>query len=209
MASSKILKLFIGIWGVEYTGISSKVLLENTGILVCFWYGFSTISIFVISFLLLPHPFLLSAFIWSPYETPQFNSGLRFLPWQLSPTILSDMSFLLLSNHLRFGLPILLFPGTAIISLSCLHILLLFWKPGEYWNLLIGIPGVEYTGIRFRQRAWTIPEYYPIFGAVFSLVYRINDTIRYVSSIHWSDTRYVSWYVSYHLFNTRYCGDRN
>ena len=40
-----------------------------------------------------------------------------------------------------------------------------------------------------------------------SLVYRINDTIRYVSSIHWSDTRYVSWYVSYHLFNTKYCGD--
>ena len=36
---------------------------------------------------------------------------------------------------------------------------------------------------------------------VTSLVYRINDTIRYVSSIHWYDTRYVSRYVSYHLSN--------
>ena len=33
-------------------------------------------------------------------------------------------------------------------------------------------------------------------------MYRINDTIRYVSSIHWSDTWYVSRYVSYHLLNT-------
>ena len=33
-------------------------------------------------------------------------------------------------------------------------------------------------------------------------MYRINDTIRYVSSIHWYDTRYVSRYVSYHLLNT-------
>ena len=32
-----------------------------------------------------------------------------FLPWQLS-----DKSFLMLSNHLRFGLPLVLFPGTSI-----------------------------------------------------------------------------------------------
>ena len=36
---------------------------------------------------------------------------------------------------------------------------------------------------------------------VYVLVLCIVSMIRYVSSIHWSDTRYVSWYVSYHLFN--------
>ena len=39
-------------------------------------------------------------------------------------------------------------------------------------------------------------------NVITSLVYRINDTIRYVSSIHWYDTRYVSRYVSYQLLNT-------
>ena len=35
--------------------------------------------------------------------------------------------------------------------------------------------------------------------------YRIDDMIRYVLSIHWSDTLYIS----YHLFNNKYCGDGN
>ena len=44
------------------------------------------------------------------YETPPFSQVLRVLPWQFS---LSDKSFLMMSNHLRFGL--LLLPGTSIV----------------------------------------------------------------------------------------------
>ena len=39
---------------------------------------------------------------------------------------LSDKSFLMLSNHLRFGLPLLLFPGNSITITLCQYILLLF-----------------------------------------------------------------------------------
>ena len=41
---------------------------------------------------------------------------------------LSDKSFLMLSNHLRFGLPLLLFPAPPSPSLSSLRIRLLFSK---------------------------------------------------------------------------------
>ena len=65
----------------------------------------------IVYILLLPHPFPLVYGVDGSYETPPFNSVLR----DSSPdNYLSDKSFLMLSNHLRFDLPLLLFPGTTI-----------------------------------------------------------------------------------------------
>ena len=58
--------------------------------------------------LLLPLPFPLLCGVDVSYETPP--SGLALPPL----TIFSDKSFLMLSNHLRFGLPLFLSPGTSI-----------------------------------------------------------------------------------------------
>ena len=50
-------------------------------------------------FLLLPHLFTLLCGVDVSYETPPFNQELSFLPR--------------LFNHLRFGIPLILFPGTS------------------------------------------------------------------------------------------------
>ena len=60
------------------------------------------------------------------YETPPFNL-----------TIFSDKSFLMLSNHLHFGLPLLLFPGTSIpISLLPTYLSSLLNTCPYHFNLL-------------------------------------------------------------------------
>ena len=81
--------------------------------------------------LLLPLPLPLLCGVDVSYDTPPFSPVLRFLPGQS----LSDKSFLMLSNHLRVGLPLLLFPGTSIPSLSCLRIHFLF-SIHAHFNLL-------------------------------------------------------------------------
>ena len=62
--------------------------------------------------LLLPHLFSLLCEGGDSYETPPMNSVLRLIPWQFS--LGQVVLLLMLSNHLRFGLPLLLFPGTSI-----------------------------------------------------------------------------------------------
>ena len=62
-------------------------------------------------YLLLLHPFSLSCGVDVSYEKPPLNPVLRA---SYPDSFLSDKSFLMLSNHLRFGLPLLLFPGTSI-----------------------------------------------------------------------------------------------
>ena len=55
-----------------------------------------------------------------------FRKSLSVSPYLALPRLkgLSDKSFLVLSNHLRFGLALLLFPNTPSPSLFCPHILL-------------------------------------------------------------------------------------
>ena len=76
-----------------------------------------------------------NAIIISSASFSHFNVGSMCLVRRLhlarscasSPdNVLSDKSFLMLSNHLRFGLPLLLFPAPPSPSLSCLSTRLLF-----------------------------------------------------------------------------------
>ena len=62
--------------------------------------------------LLFPHPFPLLCVVDVSYETPPFK--LTRSNASSPDNSLSDKSFLMLSNHLRFGIPLLLFPGTSI-----------------------------------------------------------------------------------------------
>ena len=65
--------------------------------------------------LLLPHPYPLLCGAMFLNETSPFNSVLCFLPWQLSfRQVIPDVKTKTNKNHLRFGLPRLLFPGTSI-----------------------------------------------------------------------------------------------
>ena len=65
----------------------------------------------IISILLLPsHLFQLLCRVDDSYETPPLTRSCASSP----DNSFSDKSFLILSNHLRFGLPLLLFPGTSI-----------------------------------------------------------------------------------------------
>ena len=60
--------------------------------------------------ILLPHPFPLLCGFDVSYETPHLTRSCASSP----DSPLSDKSFLMLSNNLRFCLPILLFPGNSI-----------------------------------------------------------------------------------------------
>ena len=62
---------------------------------------------------------------------------------------LSDKSFLMLSNHLHFGLPILLFPSHPSPSLSCPH------------SLLFSIPA---HGYHFNRLSCTFFDISPTFA---------------------------------------------
>ena len=114
--------------------------LASSGRLVYMWISYAVSGLFIYLFIY----FIMWASSSSSAYFPTFKCG-RCVLWDVSielslelpplTILLSDKSLLMLSNHLRFGIPLLLFPGTSIII--TLRILLLFSiHAPHHFNLL-------------------------------------------------------------------------
>ena len=139
-----------------------------------------------------------------------FGHKVDFIPaWSSSSTILSHRAVFLPSSPIGHK-------EVLFISSPLGHYGQLFFIPAVVQDCLLHPPLTGAQSLNSRFHPYWIMIWYSyclpwpkvvliLLGthpSWFSLVVLcIVSMIRYVSSIHWSDTRYLSRYVSYHLLN--------